>query len=156
MNKKIICISILTIISLYFSGIALFSATSTKPELKGNIIIEITNFKNNEGVLVAGLYNNAKGFPGTTESMIMGTKVAIKDKKAIVEFKDVPYGIYAITGYQDENSNGKLDTGMFKIPKEGTIVSNDAKGKMGPAKFEDAKFELKSKNLKLNIKVQFF
>src|SRR6202041_1024433 len=39
-----------------------------------------------------------------------------------------------------ENKNGKLDTGMFGIPTEGTVVSNHAKGFMGPPSFEKAKF----------------
>jgi uncharacterized protein (DUF2141 family) len=156
MYRKIICISTFTMILLFATGIALFSNDTGNPKNKGNITVEITNFKNNDGFVLIGLYNDAKGFPGTTESMIIRIKEKLTDKKIIAEFKDVPYGIYAISGYQDENNNGKLDTGMFKIPKEGMIVSNDAKGRMGPAKFEDAKFELKSKNLKLVIKVQFF
>jgi uncharacterized protein (DUF2141 family) len=156
MNKKIIYFLIFTIVTLLSSSVVSFQEITANKELRGNIAIEITNFKNNDGYLVIGLYNDAKGFPGTTESMIMSAKVKITEKKASAEFKDIPYGVYAITGYQDENNNGKLDTGLFKIPKEGLIVSNDAKGSMGPAKYEDAKFELKSGQLNLKIRVQFY
>jgi uncharacterized protein (DUF2141 family) len=45
-----------------------------------------------------------------------------------------------------------LDTGWFGIPKEGYGCSNDAKGNMGPPKYEDAKFQLKS-NKNMTIKI---
>ena len=38
--------------------------------------------------------------------------------------------------YQDENGNGKLDTGAFGIPVEKFGFSNDAEGVMGPPSYE--------------------
>lgn len=53
---------------------------------------------------------------------------------------DVPAGEYAIASFWDENDNGELDTRIFGIPKERVGMSNNAKGRMGPAKWKDAKF----------------
>jgi uncharacterized protein (DUF2141 family) len=159
MNRKKKIIILISAVCLMLS-VNIVLLPKTHPENtnknKGNIIVEITNFKNNDGYVLAGLYNSAKGFPGSTESMIMRERGSITDKKAVIEFKDVPYGTYAVSGYHDENNNEKLDTGMFKIPKEGLITSNNAKGRFGPAKFEDAKFELKSSELMLKIKVLYY
>ncbi len=156
MNKKIIYLLIFTITTLFASGIILFSKTAEKSSntnSRGNIIVEMTNFSNNEGYVLVGIY---KDFPVSSETKIMSLKSEIKDKKVKVEFKNVLYGVYAISGFHDENRNGKLDTGMFGIPKEGTVTSNNAVGKMGPAKFEDAKFELKASSLKLKLKVKYY
>ncbi len=155
MNKKILYVSIFTIITIFCISVILFAQTSTKSKtvLKGNIIVEMTNYKSDEGYMLISL---CKDFPENSENMVMKMKSEIKDKKAKVEFKDVPYGVYAVSGYHDENNNGKLDTGIFGIPKEGTVTSNNAVGKMGPPKFEDAKFELKSSSLKQEIKVKYY
>jgi uncharacterized protein (DUF2141 family) len=156
MNKKSIFTSVVTIVAIFASGIVLFSKPTEKSaniNSKGNIIVEMTNFANNEGIVLVGIY---KDFPESSENMIMSMKSEIKDKKVKVEFKDVPYGVYAISGFHDENKDGKLAKGMFGIPKEGIVTSNNAVGKMGPVKFEDAKFELKELSLKLEITVKYY
>jgi uncharacterized protein (DUF2141 family) len=43
-----------------------------------------------------------------------------------------------------------LDTNFIGIPKENFACSNNAKGTMGPPKYEDAKFDL-NKDSKLEI-----
>ena len=54
--------------------------------------------------------------------------------------------------FHDENANGKIDRNFVGIPKEGYGTSNDAKGFMGPPKYEDAKFELTAdKKLVINV-----
>lgn len=67
--------------------------------------------------------------------------------------KDIPLGTYAIAISQDVNGNGKQDTNWIGIPKEPYGFSNNAKGKMGPPDFEDAKFEL-TKDLVINIELR--
>ena len=44
----------------------------------------------------------------------------------------------------NENDNKKMDTRIFGIPKEPIAISNDAKGFMGPPKWNDAKFILEN------------
>jgi uncharacterized protein (DUF2141 family) len=55
-------------------------------------------------------------------------------------FEPIPAGTYAVACFHDENKNGRLDTGLFGIPTEGTVVSNHAKGFMGPPSFGNARF----------------
>ena len=155
MNKEIL-MHIFIIIMLFVSSIILFSkaaAQTANNRSKGNIIVEMTNFKNNNGYALIALYNSAKGFPSKEDGMIRSVRGTIINNKSIVQFKNVPYGIYAVSLYHDANENGKFDTTFFFIPKEGIGASNNAKGRFGPPKFDDAKFELKSTDLKLSIKV---
>ena len=57
-------------------------------------------------------------------------------------FKEIPKGEYAVAVFHDKNSNEKMDVNFLGIPKEAYGCSNNAKGFMGPPKYEDAKFLL--------------
>ena len=53
-----------------------------------------------------------------------------------------PAGEYAVAIVHDENGNGRLDTSWLGIPKEGLGTSNNARGRLGPPKYRDAKFSV--------------
>ena len=59
-----------------------------------------------------------------------------------VEYAFLPAspGVYAVGMLHDENNNGKMDTDMLGIPKEGYGASNDARGSFGPPSVNDARF----------------
>ncbi len=57
-------------------------------------------------------------------------------------FEDLKPGWYAVAAIYDEDMDGELDTGLFGIPKELIGMSNNAKGRFGPAKWEKTRFEL--------------
>jgi len=57
--------------------------------------------------------------------------------------------------FHDENSNGKLDTNFIGMPKEGVRASNDAKGHMGPPKFEAAAFKYSGGELVLKVTIHY-
>jgi uncharacterized protein (DUF2141 family) len=84
------------------------------------------------------------------ESPLLGKTVKVEGKTATIEFNGVKPGTYAISVFHDENSNDKLDTNVMGIPKERFACSNNAKGFMGPPKWDDAKFEV-NKNKTLEI-----
>jgi uncharacterized protein (DUF2141 family) len=66
----------------------------------------------------------------------------------------LPHGNYAIAVYHDKNTNGELDTNLIGIPKEAYGFSNNARGKFGPASWEDAKFTVDSDNAAISIQIQ--
>ncbi len=53
---------------------------------------------------------------------------------------NVPPGDYAVQAFLDENDNGRIDRGLFGIPKEGVGFSRDARIAMSPPKWADAVF----------------
>ena len=70
----------------------------------------------------------------------------------IVPCNGLPAGQYAITLFQDEKENGKLDTAAFGQPLEKIGFSNDAKAVMGPPSFNKCKFALeKDKVMVINL-----
>jgi uncharacterized protein (DUF2141 family) len=78
---------------------------------------------------------------------LVNFKIRIQDydntnnrKDASFEFSDIKPGKYAIAVIHDENCNGKLDTNMFGIPKEGYGFSSGAEVTMSAPSFSDAVF----------------
>ena len=122
---------------------------------KGAIYIILSNLQNKDGQIMVALHNSADAFPTESEKAFRSIKVkTIKAVNKKIVFKDIPFGVYAISVFHDENSNNKLDFNFFPpSPSESTGASNDAKGFMGPPKYKDARFELKEKMKIIKIKM---
>ncbi|WP_299114635.1 DUF2141 domain-containing protein [uncultured Winogradskyella sp.] len=106
-----------------------------------DITVNISGLDSDEGKILIGLYDSEDKFLSKRFKNAIGI---INEEKSTITFKDVPKGVYAISFIHDENDNGKMDTNFMGIPKEDYGCSNNAKGFMGPPKWEDAKFELKA------------
>ena len=112
------------------------------------LTVTISGLKNDTGFVQVGLFNSDGTF---LKSAYKGVSSNIKSNGATVTFLNIPKGKYAISAYHDKNKNGKLDTNFMGIPSEDFACSNDAKGFMGPPKYEDAKFDL-NKDSKITVK----
>ena len=96
-----------------------------------------------------GIYNKKESF---LKKPIKSTIIKIENKKALVLFRNLPKGIYAVSFVHDENDNKKMDTNFIGIPKEDYGCSNNAIGFMGPPKYKDAKFVLEEdKTIEINL-----
>ncbi|MFC1490378.1 DUF2141 domain-containing protein [Candidatus Latescibacterota bacterium] len=123
---------------------------------RGDIELQISGLRNDNGILRVLLFQSSDGFPSDhTKSYVLKNVSIIKDSVS-VKIPNVPYNDYAVTVLHDENSNGELDTNWLGLPKEGVGVSNNAKSLLGPPKYKDAKFNLNSKKLILNIEMTYF
>src|SRR6187402_3372615 len=114
-----------------------------------NLTVSVTDLKNNTGSLTAELYNSKEKFLKTSYKVISSP---IKSNTASITFTGIPKGEYTVLVYHDENKNGKLDKYIIGMPKESVAVSNNAKGFMGPPKYEEAKFVVNA-DTKINIKM---
>ncbi len=115
MKKSIIITTILLCTS--FSISAQFS----------NVTVNIKEIEKQKGTIYFMLYENAEGFPKEKDKAFKVGKVSEYGNEASFTFKSVPKGSYAITFFQDENSNGELDTNFMGIPKEPVGASNMTK-----------------------------
>jgi uncharacterized protein (DUF2141 family) len=104
-----------------------------------DLTINISGLNSNKGTLLVAVYDQKEAF---LKKQFIGNTVKIKNKKSIITFKNLPKGEYAVSFLHDENENKKMDTNFFGVPKEDYGCSNNAKGFMGPPKYEDAKFQL--------------
>ena len=81
--------------------------------------------------------------------------IKVRDMQACCDFEDIPPGTYALAVVHDENMNGKLDTHLPGIPREGYGFSNDASALLGPPSFYDASFKYDGQNLNLTIGLHY-
>jgi len=115
-----------------------------------SVTVIVSNLDSNEGKVYVGLYNTESRF---LSKGLKYTNAKIVNNTCKVVFTNIPNGVYAVSMYHDENNNGKMDTGIFGIPREDYGCSNNAKGFMGPPKWEDAKFTLNNKSITQHIKL---
>ena len=137
--------NLLLILVIVFSGIL----STNAQEETADLTINIAGLNSDKGMLLVGLYNNKDTF---LKKHFKGDVAKIKDKKSVIIFKDLPKGEYAVSFIHDENNNNKMDTNFLKIPKEDYGCSNNARGFMGPPKYNDAKFQLTA-NKTIEIKI---
>jgi len=124
-------------------------------DLAGQIQVQVAGLRNDKGALRCSLYRSADGYPTNPGTALLRTRAAISGGAASCRFDGVPIGAYAVAFFHDENDNGKLDLNLFGIPKEGTGASNDARGHMGPPKWQDARFEFKGGVEALRLSVHY-
>jgi uncharacterized protein (DUF2141 family) len=97
----------------------LFLLTALFPEgqaAQANIVhVEIRGLRNDKGKVFCALYSSPDGFPKNSEKAVARVNSVISDKQALCEFSGIVPGIYAVSVFHDENSNGKLDTNFMGI-----------------------------------------
>jgi uncharacterized protein (DUF2141 family) len=104
------------------------------------LTVKIESIAEVKGKLFVSIYDKGDGFPGKSEQALRRQIVPVTGTSQTYVFDALPPGTYAVAIAQDVNDNGKIDANFIGIPKEPVGVSNDAKGRFGPPKFEDAKF----------------
>lgn len=75
------------------------------------------------------------------------------NRAAKVTLGSLPAGRYAIAVFQDITGDGKMHTNLIGMPAEPWGFSNDARGFMGPPRFDDAAVTLPETGLALTIRL---
>jgi len=145
---------VVAVLAMLCLAAALFSQESSPPaSRRGKIVVHISGFRSDKGHARIGLFNRANGFPMDSVKALTGARVEIHDHQASVEFSDLPYGTYGVIAHHDENDNYKLDVNWFDKPKELYGASNNPRPRLGPPRWKDSKFELKSDSVVVEIKL---
>ena len=101
------------------------------------LTVTVKNVKNGDGFVSVAVYHSSEEF---MKKSWQSKRMDSQTGEVQFIFDNLPAGDYAISVMHDANKNGKLDTNMVGIPKEGFGFSNDAMGTFGPPDFEKAKF----------------
>lgn len=137
------------IVNSLFLVFSLFSGLIT-PDNNGVILVKTEGLHPQKGHIQINVYKTDKGFPTEDELAFKKFRFKVNTAKNEYVLPALPFGHYAIALFYDENSNGKLDTNIFGIPKEKTGASNNPKSFSVPS-FDESKFELAGKSKVLNI-----
>ena len=119
------------------------------------VTVRVTGARNNKGRVLLALFQSEAGFPGDSTKAIRTQQAEIDAQTRTAQFvlQGIPYGVYALSVFHDENMNGKLDKNFVGMPKEGYGASNDPKKRMGPPPFDEAKFSVNQPEPSIEIKL---
>lgn len=123
---------------------------------KGTLVVLLDGFRNSQGNVIVSLFRQSKGFPEDMNRAVENADAAITDRKARVVFENISYGEYALSVLHDENRNGRMDSNLMGIPREGHGASNNPERQFAPPKFEEARFLLDSEEKSLTVRVRYF
>lgn len=131
------------------------TAAAAEPTASGTLAVRLSGFRNAGGQVLIAVYRGGDGFPGEPTRAWQRLVTRITDGQASIDLRDVPPGEYAIAVVHDEDGDNVLDTSWIGLPQEGIGVSNNAKGRMGPPKYRDARFELTASGAVQRIRIVY-
>lgn len=108
-----------------------------------DLALTVEGLRSRSGNLSICLFRQPSNFPDceaakTTQRL---TLPATRAGEPIV-FRGLGAGAYAVTVLHDENGDGRLDTNLLGIPKEGVGITNNRLPKFSAPTFTDARFEM--------------
>lgn len=139
------------VVALGCASPAAFGQSST-----GVLAVAVPNVRSDSGHVYCALYASRDGFPHRHRNAVAGSRRPASKGTVTCSFGAVPEGEYAVAVIHDENGNGRLDTGLFGIPKEGWGVSNDAGPRaFGPPRFAAARFRHGAPDQRITIHMRY-
>ncbi|WP_226388998.1 DUF2141 domain-containing protein [Penaeicola halotolerans] len=124
-------------------------------QASSTLTLKFDALRSAKGQILILVFDKKDGYPDDPSKALISKQVNVTSHKtASLSLEDLPHGDYVFAVVHDENNNGKLDTNMVGIPKEGYGFSNDVKGTFGPPDFEKAKYK-HTKTASLRIKMNY-
>ena len=130
----------------------MFGVTSaTAEDATKSLTASVAEAHSGKGHLAAALYNSKETW---LKEAVDNVSVEVNpDGVTVLDLGEQPAGDYAIAVFYDRNDNQKLDTGMFKIPKEEFGFSNNPRITFGPPKWDKSKFTHDGNEALMEIKM---
>ena len=104
-----------------------------------DLTIHVDGVTSAEGNVMVAVYNSADTF---LAKPLRAVQAPAQNGAVDVKVTDLPAGDYAFAVYHDANANGKMDRNMVGVPTEDYAFSNNAFGKRGAPRFEEARIAL--------------
>ena len=114
-------------------------ALPTLPAHALDLTLEVLDVRSDQGLVAAALYAAPDSW---MKQPLKGARSAAAAGKVVLVFRGLEPGRYALSALHDENGNGRLDSNVVGMPLERYGFSRDARGQMGPPRFDDAAVEL--------------
>ena len=114
---------------------------------QNNLILNIEGAIKEGGKIYISLFDNEESY---NQRNVYRSLVANSTSETASVQVALPFGEYLFSVYQDQNSNGELDTNLLGIPKEKFGFSN-YDGKSAPGCFKKHKVLINEKTCKISI-----
>ena len=139
--------------ALMLSWGAISTPTPPKEPLAGELIVTVQNIKYIRGKIYTAVYNRKEVFLKVNNAIATNI-TPVKGNKAVIRFKNLKPGYYAIAIYHDKNNDGKMNKKMFGVPTEYYGFSRDARARFSAPTFDDARIYFKGgrMNTVINLK----
>ena len=128
----------------------LVSCGSQAQDATSSLTVTVEDAEPNVGQIIVSLFRSENYMQTPTAQQMAQVD---GDGRIAVVFRNLTAGEYAVSVIYDEDMDGELDTGFMRIPTEQIGFSNNAKGRFGPASYEDAKFLVSSPNSAITIQL---
>lgn len=123
------------------------------PKELSSFELTIEGISEEKGEIRIAVFNSEVSY-NEKEDPIHAIVLPVDGGTLIWDEEKLPYGDYAIAVYHDKNTNGELDSNILGIPKEAYGFSNNARGRFGPASWQDAHFTISSRTYSMSIQVK--
>jgi acyl-CoA reductase-like NAD-dependent aldehyde dehydrogenase/uncharacterized protein (DUF2141 family) len=136
--------------------VAVFSIVlAAQAQTETHLVINVELTPHASGELAYLVFSSPSGFPGDPNKALRHGFLPIPTnaQKLTVEL-DLPPGTYAVTVYEDINSNHKLDHNFIGIPREPVGISNDPPARLGTPRFNESSFHLSATSQAILIKMR--
>jgi uncharacterized protein (DUF2141 family) len=118
-------------------------ALSAQPDSQARLTINVRLTSGAHGELAYLVFGSGSGFPGDRHKAIRHGFLPIPAGANAVRIDvQVPAGTYAVSVYEDLNSNHKLDHTFLGIPSEPVGASNNPHPHLGPPRFNECSFRV--------------
>lgn len=156
-GKNKIINKLLQVLSLVLLVFSIIPSISLGQE-HGTLQLIVSGFKEDDtGKIAYAVFDNLKGFPSDKDLALRKDFVTSSPRTTEgslkVKIPDLPYGIYAISIYLDENGDHKLNKNFLGIPLEPAGASQNPPGRLGPPRFNECVIEFNSKSEPYLIKL---
>ena len=119
------------------------STLAAQPKMETHLTIDVHLTQQAHGELAYLIFASPSGFPGDRDKALRHGFLPIPPNAQHLRIDtDLPPGIYAVTVYQDLNSNHKLDHNLVGVPREPLGASNNPPARFGPPHFSECSFHL--------------
>ena len=119
----------------------------------GNLTVYIEGVRSSSGTIEIGIYNKEGVFLEIGDEF-KNVIINSASPTASYTFKNLPFDVYAVSLYHDENNDRECNTNLIGIPTEGYGFSNNVKPFLSAPEFEKAQFEF-NKTSSIHITLRY-
>ena len=116
------------------------------------LTVKITGISKPVGKMAVQVVASQEAYDGKAKASAGQMLAVASTEPMTLTFTDLAPGTYAVLVMQDENGNGKLDSNIIGIPKEGYGFSNNPNVMRKPY-FDETKFEVTDADKAIEIKI---